>query len=96
MFFEKLNLVLIHDSIISISKIETHDFTNIKSVSGHRVLLKEVVEGREFKNFGPKVFNGMVMKKLAERKAPTTTMINKTNRFYIYFNLFTSFFAAHS
>jgi hypothetical protein len=34
--------------------------------SGHRVLLKAVVE--EIKNVGPKVFNGMLLKKLAEEE----------------------------
>jgi hypothetical protein len=34
---------------------------------------------KKIKNVGPKVFNGMLMKKFAERRAPTTTMINKIN-----------------
>jgi hypothetical protein len=49
--------------------------------SGHRVLLETVVE--KIKNLGPKAFNGMFLKKLAERRAPditTTTMINKINK----------------
>jgi hypothetical protein len=34
----------------------------------------------KIKNVGPKVFNGMLMKKFAERRAPTTPMINKINK----------------
>jgi hypothetical protein len=48
--------------------------------SGHMVLLEEVVE--EIKKVTPKVFNGMLLKKLAERerRAPPTQMINKINK----------------
>jgi hypothetical protein len=46
--------------------------------SGHKVLFEEV--GEEIKKVTPKVFIGMLMKKLAERRAPTTIMINKINK----------------